>query len=109
MRGALIEARDNNGETPLRWAIRRGKADSAKELIKFGASLQLANDAIYKQDSFLDSQNSTKMQEAIKEGERLRDMMPEPGRIDGTKQVFIFQHCSYHKFCLQINRSEFQL
>ena len=81
MRGASIEARDANEDTPLRWAIRRGKLASTTELIKFGASLKNAKDNNYKQANFEKQLEKESMMKAIEEGKRLKEMRPQPGEF----------------------------
>jgi hypothetical protein len=40
---AVVNARDNDGNTPLLWAVKRGKTDVAKFLLSKGANPSLAN------------------------------------------------------------------
>ena len=69
--GADLDPKDEDGETPLRIAIKNRKYSSITTLIKFGADLEKAKETIYQQWEFDESMREGKTQAAIAEGQRL--------------------------------------
>ena len=76
MRGAELESRDANRETPLRWAIRRRKLAATATLIKFGASLQKADGVAYKKLNYENALKLAVMNATIEAARTAREMEP---------------------------------
>ena len=69
--GAEVDSKDDEGATPLRWAIKYRSYSSITTLIKLGADLEKAKESNFWQSDFDSSMREEKTKAAIAEGQRL--------------------------------------
>ena len=69
--GAEVDSKDDEGATPLRWAIKYRSYSSITTLIKLGADLEKAKESNFWQSDFDSSMREEKTKDAIAEGQRL--------------------------------------